>query len=93
MSKVLLHSKIVLVKIILNPKFIIKIENGIASKASGCVRSSFLWECAEIAKTNQIKSGLVYGINSTNGQPILKLSKEIPKAIRQLFRNVFHHRA
>ena len=61
--KVLLRIRIFICRIIYNPIFIIKIENGIVTKISGSVKVSFINDCIEIADRNKLNHGFIYARN------------------------------
>jgi Protein of unknown function (DUF3634) len=89
MRKIILHINVLLCRIFESPSFIIKIENGRAVRVKGTVKNSFISDCTEIINRNELKSGLIYAVRGQYGKSILKVSGEIPKDVRQQFRNAW----
>ncbi len=71
------------------PAFIIKIKNREAFDNKGNVSSQFISECTEIAKSENIPEGKIYGMAKEYGTG-LGFSKDIPESSHQRFRNVWN---
>lgn len=89
MTRIILLAKLLFVKLTTSSLFIIKIENGIVTKVSGSVKNSFLNDCIEIVKRNDLKNGLIYANKSSYGTTILNASNEIKGYILQQLRNAW----
>lgn len=89
MNRLLLITRISVLRVFSNPLFVIKIENGTAIKISGQAKNSFMYDCIEIAKRNNIKYGFIYAKNSIYGNPVLNASYEISKDMLQQLRNTW----
>jgi len=87
--KIILRSKIFICRVFNAPLFIIKVEDGIVTKVSGTVKNSFLNDCIEIVKRNNVKFAFIYAESSSYGKPVLKTSGEIPADILQQLRNTW----
>jgi hypothetical protein len=71
------------------PFFIIKVENGMATRVSGAVKPGFMNDCIEIVNRNKVISGFIYAQKSAYGKPVLKVSGEISGDIVQQLRNTW----
>jgi len=87
--KTIFRIRIFICRIFCNPLFIIKVENGIVTKVSGTVKNSFVYDCEDIFKHNDLKFAFVYAQNSSYGKPVLKSSSEISKSVLQQLRNTW----
>lgn len=85
----MLGLKIIICRLFENPQFIVKIENGKASKIAGITKPGFIADCIEIAARNEIETGFIYSVKGKYDKYILKASNEIAKEILQQFRNAF----
>jgi UDP-N-acetylmuramyl pentapeptide synthase len=74
----------------LNPIFLIKIRNGEVAKISGSVKNSFLTDCREIAKRNEIESGLIYAVTGSFGKTVVNAGGRVSKEILQQLRNTWN---
>ncbi len=81
--------RLFLLRIATSPLLIVEINNGIPKKVMGNVKSSFLADCVEICKRNNLKKGFLYATKSDYGHPVLKGSFEISSEILQQFRNTW----
>lgn len=89
MKRQSLNIRIFICKVIFNPVFIIKVDHGIVSKVSGTVNSSFVYDCDDVFKRNDIKFAFVYAEKSSYGKPVLKCSGNIPNYALQQLRNIY----
>jgi Protein of unknown function (DUF3634) len=88
-TKISLNIRVLICKIFSSPIFILKIENGNITKASGIVKNSFMADCIEIANRNNIKYAYIFAEKGSYGKPILRASSEIPKDVLQQLRNTY----
>ena len=89
MNPIVLRAKIIFYRIFANPTFIIKIENGIVTKAAGIVRTGYLKDCADIVKESGLKEGLIYAAKGQYGVLVIKGSGKISQETLQKFRNAW----
>lgn len=85
----MLNLRILFCRIFYKPLFIIKIENGVVTKVAGSVKNSFIADCIEIVKLNNLKHAFIYAVHGKFGRPVLKASKEIPAGMLQQLRNAW----
>ena len=71
------------------PAFVITIKNREAFGNKGNVSSQFISECTEIAKSEKILEGKIYGMAKNYGIRLV-FSKNIPESSHQRFRNVWN---
>jgi hypothetical protein len=71
------------------PAFIILIKNREAFDNKGNVSSQFISECTEIAKSENILEGKIYGMEKEYGISLV-FSNDIPESSHQRFRNVWN---
>jgi hypothetical protein len=71
------------------PAFIILLKNREAFDKKGNVSSQFISECTEIAKSENILEGKIYGMAKEYGIGLV-FSNDIPKSSHQRFRNVWN---
>lgn len=89
MQKLLFSIRLVLCQYGVNPLFLIKIDNGIATKICGQVKPSFIADCLEIANRNEIQQAFVFATIGAYNKPIVKASFNIPKDVLQQLRNAY----
>jgi Protein of unknown function (DUF3634) len=87
--KIILNIRILICKIFKSPLFIVKIDNGNITKHSGIVKNSFMADCIEIAKRNNINYAFIFAEKGSYGNPIIHASYEIPKDVLQQLRNTY----
>jgi uncharacterized protein DUF3634 len=72
------------------PVFVVEIKRFKAFARIGKVSADFLWDCSDISRQNDIRSGKIYGVKSSFGIS-LKFSSAIPEQSHQRFRNAWGH--
>lgn len=87
MQKLLFSIRLLLCQYGVNPLFLIKIDNGVATKICGQIKPSFLADCLEIANRNEIHQAFVFATTGTFNKPVVKASANIPKDVLQQLRN------
>ena len=86
-QRLIFRLRIFICRIISNPVFIIKVEEGIVSKVSGTVSNRFMADCIDIFFMNNVQFGYVFTTKSDYGKPIICASREITKEALQQLRN------
>lgn len=71
------------------PDFIIQIKKGKVTQVKGPKVLKFVHECEDIAKENNLSSGLIYAVKNAHGKATIKTSSEIPSGAAQRLRNVW----
>jgi len=84
-----LNLRILICRLFNKPLFILKVENGIVTKAFGFAKPGFILDCIEIVKLNNFRSGFIYAANGKFGKPVLRSSKEVPGDMLQQLRNAW----
>jgi hypothetical protein len=85
----MLKFRILLCRLFSKPLCIIKIENGVVTKVAGSVKNSFIADCIEIVKLNDLQHAFIYTVHGKFGKPVLKASREIPDGMLQQLRNAW----
>jgi Protein of unknown function (DUF3634) len=89
MSKFIIKLKLIFLRITERPTIIITVYHGQPNKVLGNVKNSFLVDCKEICKRNNIHFGIIYVTKGNFGGSILKSSSEIPAEALQQLRNTW----
>jgi len=89
MQKLFFSIRLLLCQYGVNPLLLIKIDNGKATKICGQVKPSFLADCLEITKRNEIEQAFVYASNGAFNKPVIKASANVPKDVLQQLRNAY----
>lgn len=71
------------------PLFVIRVRSGTLTASRGAVTSKFLVDCGEVLRDHGVSHCTIKGFRSGNSV-FLRFSKEVPNAVRQRLRNVWH---
>lgn len=89
MKNLLLSFKILLCKLISTPITIIEIRDSKVKLIYGQKNNSFIKDCEDVARENNLNYGLIYITKNSNGKLIIKTSSDITKDSAQRLRNIW----
>lgn len=86
----ILNIRIFLCRLFRSPRFIIKIEKGLASVVAGKVKQDFVYACQDVAGFNNLRSAFIFATIGPYEKTTIYASNNVSKEALQQLRNAWN---